>query len=209
MKKISSRTSLLVLSLSLSMVLAACGEKTSPPAAELAQQEPLKQKVAELLKKAESGDALAQLDLGEIYASGEGLPKDSARAADLFRQAAKQGIDRAQFRLGQLYVRGEGVPKDAVLAADLFKQSARSGYAKAQATLGAMYARGEGVTRDEVLAYAWSALAAEHGELDAKQVEESVTLNAALREEAVRLKTKWKQGMEIVREKQEAAVPAK
>jgi uncharacterized protein len=209
MNKIQSRICLVALPLSMLLLLSACGDKVEPLASELSQQQPLQQKVAELLKKADAGDAEAMADLGDIYSSGEGLPKDAVRAADLFRQSAGKGIARAQFRLGQLYARGEGVPRDAVRATDLIKQSAKNDYAKAQAVLAAMYAKGDGVTRDEVLAYVWSSLAAAHGERDAKQVQESVTLNAALHDEAGRLKAKWRTGMEIVREKQEKVIPAK
>lgn len=190
------------------LLLTGCGEKTQTPASEAAQQQPLTQKIGELLKKAETGDADAQADLGDAYARGDGLPKDAAKAVDFLRKAAEKGIARAQFQLGQLYAKGDGVPQDAVRATDLVKQSARNGYARAQAALGQMYAKGEGVTRDEVLAYVWSSLALAQGEQDAKQVQESVSLNTALHDEAERLKAKWQRGLEIVREKQEAAVPA-
>ena len=92
-------------------------------------------------------------------------------------------------------------------AADLIKQSAINGYAKAQTLLASMYAKGEGVTHDDVLAYVWSSLAASNGEQDAKQLQDSVALSTVLRDEAERLKAKWKRGVEIVREKQEAVVP--
>lgn len=181
------------------LFLLACGDKTEPPASEVAQQQPLQQKLEELLKKAEAGDADAQTDLGEVYASGEGLPKDAVKAADQFRKAAEKGIARAQFRLGEMYTRGEGVPKDAVRASDLIKQAAANGYAKAEATLAAMYAKGEGVTQDEVLAYAWSTLALRQGEDQAKEVHDSVKLSTALRDEAEQLVATWQRGVALVR----------
>ena len=204
MKKIPARISLVALALLLP--LTGCGSK-EPPATEVSQQQSLQQKLAELIKKAETGDVDALVDLGDVYASGEGLPKDAVRAADLFRQAAEKGMAKAQFRLGQMYARGEGVPKDSVRAVDLIRQSAINGHAKAQALLASMYAKGEGVTRDDVLAYVWSSLAVSAGEKDAKQLQDSVTLNTMLHEEAERLKSKWKRGVEIVREKQETLVP--
>ena len=212
MKQINAAFCLSALAVAVLMPLAAqAGNEAAnneKSAAEVAQQQPLKQKIAELLKKAEADDANAQTDLGEIYESGKGLPKDAVKAADLFRQAAEKGVARAQFRLGRMYVRGKGVPKDAARAADLIKQSAQNDYAKAQEALGAMYAKGEGVSRDQVLAYVWSSLALSKGEKNAKKTQDSVALTTALREEAERLKAKWKQGAAVVREQQEAIVPA-
>ena len=195
-----------IIAFAILLPLAGCGDKEQP-ATEVAQQQPLKQKIQELIQKAEAGDADAETELGEIYASGEGLPKDVLKAANLFRQAAEKGIAKAQFRLGQMYSRGEGVPQDSARATDLIKQSAVNGYTKAQTLLASMYAKGEGVTRDDVLAYVWSSLAVSGGEQDAKQLQDSVTLSTVLHEEADRLKAKWKRGVEIVREKQEAMVP--
>lgn len=197
----SMRSSLSVLALSLLLPLGACGDKSPPPANEAVQQQPLKQKIAELLKKAEAGDADAQADLGEAYASGEGLPQDAVKAADLFRQAGEKGIARAQFRLSQMYGKGEGVPADTVKAVDLLRQSAANGHAKAQAALAAMYAKGETVTRDEVLAYAWATLAMRQGEEQAKQLHDSVNLTTLLREEAEQLAAGWQRGVALARQK--------
>ncbi len=199
--------SVLAVALTVALPLAGCNKKTEAPASEVSQELPVARKIDELIKKAEAGDTEAQVVLAEIFANGDGIPKDSTRAADLFRKAAEKGTAKAQFRLGQMYVRGEGVPKDAVRAADLIKQSASNGYAKGQALLGAMYAKGEGVTKDEVLAYAWSALAVTQGEMDAKQTQDSVQLTTALHDEGERIKAKWKQGMALVREKEEKIVP--
>jgi TPR repeat protein len=206
MKKLDKAICLSTIAVAMLMPLAAQAVDAAP-AAELAQQQPLKQKIAELLKKADAGDADAQTDLGEAYESGKGLPKDAVKAADLFRQAAEKGLARAQFRLGRMYARGIGVPKDAVRAAELIKKSAQNDYAKAQEALGAMYAKGEGVKRDKVLAYVWSSLALSKGEMRAKKTQDAVALTTALREEADRLKAKWKKGVEVVREKQEEVVP--
>ena len=205
MKKITIGLSIVVFAIMLPLV--GCGSKEQS-ATEVSQQQPLKQKIEELIQKAKAGDAEAETELGEIYASGEGLPKDASKAANLFQQAAEKGIAKAQFHLGQMYSRGEGVPQDSARAADLVKQSAVNGYAKAQTLLASMYAKGEGVTRDEVLAYVWSSLAVSGGDQDAKQLQESVTLNTLLHEEAERLKSKWTRGVEIVREQQKADVPA-
>lgn len=189
------------------LALAGCGDKTPQPALEAAQQQPLKQKIAELLKKADAGDAEAQDELAERYAAGDGLPKDSVKAADLFQKAAAKGIAHAQYRLSQMYGRGEGVPADSARAADLLRQSAANGYARAQAALAAMYAKGENVARDEVLAYAWATLAMRQGDEQAKQLHDSVKLTTLLRDEAEQLAARWQRGVALVRQTAAGAKP--
>ena len=61
---------------------------------------------------AEQGNAVAQFNLGVMYANGQGVPKDDAEAARWYRLAAEQGHDGAQVNLGIMYDNGEGVPKD-------------------------------------------------------------------------------------------------
>lgn len=189
------------------LTLSACGEKTEPKVAassEASQQQPLKQKIEELLQRAQAGDAEAQNDLAERYAAGDGVGQDSVKAVDLFQQAAAKGIAKAQFRLSQMYGKGEGVPQDSVKATDLLRQSAANGYAKAQSALARLYAKGEGVTRDEVLAYAWATLAQRQGDEEAKELQSSVTLTTLLKDEAEQLAAKWQRGVALVREKVDA-----
>ena len=59
--------------------------------------------VREFLHAAEQGDAAAQLKLGFKYASGDGVPKDSAEAADWLHKAAMQGNAKAKDILNQYY----------------------------------------------------------------------------------------------------------
>jgi TPR repeat protein len=40
-----------------------------------------------LRKKAEAGDAVAQADLGVMYADGNGVPEDAAEAVKWYRKA--------------------------------------------------------------------------------------------------------------------------
>jgi hypothetical protein len=65
---------------------------------------------------AEQGVALAQTNLGVMYASGRGVPKDDVEAVRWFRLAAEQGVALAQTNLGLMYANGEGVPQDYVQA---------------------------------------------------------------------------------------------
>ena len=72
--------------------------------------------VAELRAAAEQGDAVAQFNLGVMYATGEGVPQDDAEAARWYRLAAEQGNADAQYDLGLRYATGLGVPEDDVTA---------------------------------------------------------------------------------------------
>jgi len=70
----------------------------------------------QLEKAAALGDAASQSSLGFMYAEGNGVPKDEAKAADWFQKAAAQGNAFAQAALGVMYAQGRGVPKDYVRA---------------------------------------------------------------------------------------------
>ncbi|GEM_PF-1336053 len=73
-------------------------------------------KRAEWQRKAEAGDAKGQYLLGVMYAIGDGVPKDAAKAAEWQQKAAAQGNADAQYILGFMYSEGQGVPKNYVLA---------------------------------------------------------------------------------------------
>jgi TPR repeat protein len=65
---------------------------------------------------AKAGDARAQAGLGFMYYSGRGVPRDSARAAELFRLAAEQNEPTAQAFLALMHFKSDGVPASAPLA---------------------------------------------------------------------------------------------
>jgi hypothetical protein len=65
---------------------------------------------------AEQGDAGVQFNLGVMYARGEGVPEDDAKAVHWYRKAAEQGSAKAHISLGLMYYKGEGVPEDFVRA---------------------------------------------------------------------------------------------
>lgn len=57
-----------------------------------------------------TGDGVAQYNLGQLYASGEGVAQDLAQAAHWYQLAAQHGIADAQLYLGIAYALGRGVP---------------------------------------------------------------------------------------------------
>ena len=113
---------------------------------------------------AEKGVAQSQCVLGNMYAGGQGVPKDDAVAAMWFRKAAEQGNANAQVILGNCYLAGQGVPKDDAMAVMWYRKAAELGFARAQVILGNCYSTGQVVPRDDTLAFMWFRKAAEQGD---------------------------------------------
>ena len=80
---------------------------------------------------AEQGNAIAQSNLGLMYANVEGVPKDDMEAAKWYRLAAEQGDAMAQAAIGYMYNNGKGVPEDKVLAYMWWNLAAAQGFEKA------------------------------------------------------------------------------
>jgi len=74
----------------------------------------------QFLELAEQGDAGAQFNLGQMYAGGEGGPKDYKAAFKWFLRSAEQGRGPiqgwSQVTLGGMYKRGRGVKKSNLYA---------------------------------------------------------------------------------------------
>ena len=126
-----------------------------------------KEEFAEAVKwfrrAAKQGDSLAQHNLGTMYLSGVGVPKDAVEAVKWFRRAAEQGYAGAQRALGMMYLSDIGVPRDAVEAAKWVRRAAEQGDAVAQYILGVAYSGGDGVPQDNSEAAKWIRRAAEQG----------------------------------------------
>lgn len=108
------------------------------------------------------GNAGAQFALGMIYATGDGVPEDTAVALQWMEKAAEQGHRQAQYELGSYYTL-DHLARDYAKAADWLRRSAEQGYAPAQTSLGILYAAGQGVQQDFAEAFAWLSLAEEFG----------------------------------------------
>jgi len=76
-------------------------------------------------------DVVAQTELAVRFEHAEGVPKDIARAIQLYCGAARAGYPDAQFRLGWLYFNGREVPRDDAVAAALFEMAANAGHEQA------------------------------------------------------------------------------
>jgi len=114
-----------------------------------------------LLAKANSGDAASQVQVGESYASGEGVARDLKQAAEWYRKAADKGDIAGEVHLAALYRDGgKSFPRDMMQAANWYRKAAEQGDITAQATLGVLYSIGQGVPQSDVEAYFWLDLAA-------------------------------------------------
>ena len=134
-----------------------------------AQQLTAERKQFEATKaRAEKGDLQAQVDLGLLYAAGNGVAKDLGKAAKWHRKAADQGFARAQFLLAMEYAQGAGLKPDQAEAARWFRRAADQSLPEAQFALGKCYANGEGVSEDVVQAVNWYKRAADQNFVEAE-----------------------------------------
>lgn len=111
----------------------------------------------------------AENNLGLMFATGNGVPRDGAKAARWLRKPADRGVAVAQNNLGLLYAMGDGVTPDAAEAARWFARAADQGVTLAQENLGVLYANGTGVPRDLVQAHAWLSISLAGGQATAAE----------------------------------------
>jgi hypothetical protein len=119
--------------------------------------------IAELSRKAVSGDTRAQLQLGIAFEFGQGVDKNIEEAMHWYRIAADRGDPEAQTNLGYLYEIGTTGPENPAEAAKWYLRAAVSGFARAQFNLGMLYLRGAGVGRSDEDAAHWIGEAADVG----------------------------------------------
>ena len=108
-----------------------------------------------LQQSAEKGNLDAQLQLAEEYQTGNGVPKDAAKAFQWMEKAANNPtpssrVGDAIYQLALMYEKGEGVSQDISKARELFLQAAE-GYRQSEATfrVGQMYEKGDGVPQND------------------------------------------------------------
>ncbi|MBI5438260.1 MAG: sel1 repeat family protein [Nitrosomonadales bacterium] len=153
------------------------------------------EKLAQLLREAESGNATAQYMLGMAYKTGQvfslemtefdqplaqhaakfGIPDkeslglvDSSKSLEWYQKAAAQGYGDALFMLGMISANCDDVPRDATRAVEWFLQAAEQGHSDAQFKLGVMYASGDGAPEDAAKAVEWWQKASAQGHASAR-----------------------------------------
>jgi TPR repeat protein len=109
-----------------------------------------------IINEAKTGNASAQLKLGELYQSGKEIKQNYSEAREWYEKASIQGNPEAQNNLAELYWLGVGtIEKNREKAFSLFQKAAKGGNAKAQAFLATLYEVGEFVSRNLIEAYYW------------------------------------------------------
>lgn len=85
-------------------------------------------RVSDLIKRAEQGDAAAQLEYGRLLKTkGNGVEQDWTKAVEMLQRSADNGNADAQWELGLMYEYANHVGKDEVKALDLYRKSADAG----------------------------------------------------------------------------------
>lgn len=72
---------------------------------------------------------------------GEGVPKNTVRAVELYCAAARMGNIEAAYRLGWMYANGRGLPRNDAHAVALFTRAASQGHADAKRLLALISAK--------------------------------------------------------------------
>jgi S1-C subfamily serine protease len=114
-------------------------------------------------KAAEQGHAVAQNNLGSMYANGYGVAQNYGEAVKWYRKAADQGYANAQTNLGDMYRAGRGVAQNNGEAFKWYHMAAEHGNAVAQNNLGSVYVNGHGVAQNDAEAAKWYRKAADQG----------------------------------------------
>jgi TonB family protein len=115
-----------------------------------------------VLKKAEAGDAAAQLALGIAAEDNEAKP-DYATAAKWYQRASAGGSGQADWQLGMLYETGDGVAQSYAEARACYERAVERGVEAANMRLGLFYLEGWGVAADRAKMLALITRAAESG----------------------------------------------
>lgn len=108
---------------------------------------------ADCAAQCDGGDASSCSYLGMMHWSGNGAPKDAARAVSAFRKGCDGGVPAACSNLGAAYQKGLGVARDDEKAFELFKRACDAGNPAGCGNLGVAYHNALGVPRDDDKAF--------------------------------------------------------
>jgi TPR repeat protein len=75
------------------------------------------------MTEAESGDAEAQANVGEIFERGLGGSPNYTAALFWYKKSAEQGNKKSQFNIGTLYEQGLGVEKSMTVALNWYRKA--------------------------------------------------------------------------------------
>jgi uncharacterized protein len=90
----------------------------------------------------------AEGNMGNLYLSGNGVPKDAKKAIRWYQLSSDHGDEEGLAHLARMYQLGEGVAKNPRKAVELYQQAIKRGSLNSLRNLGAMYATGDGIPKD-------------------------------------------------------------
>lgn len=122
-----------------------------------------------LIREANSGDPLAQHELGIRYLTGDGVEADTVKAAKWIKSAADHGVTAAKYNYAILLINGWGTGWNPFSAFEYFKKAAEEGMAQAQYAVGLLYTDNLIVKRNWGKAYNWISKSAQAGNKDARE----------------------------------------
>jgi uncharacterized protein len=134
---------------------------------------------------ADKGNIAAEVNLGAMYYSGNGVPQDFGEAEKFWQKAADDGSPEGQTNLATLYIEGHGVARDYEQARHILRHAARQGFGHAQFMLGELSEKGLGVTQNNTVAYKWYAVAAAVGYTPAQTARDRIAATLDTKEIAV------------------------
>lgn len=123
-----------------------------------------------LTQEANSGDVLAQHELGLRYLLGDGVPADTVQAVYWIGKAAAQHLPSAMYNYAILLINGWGVDWNPFTAFKYFRLAAKAGMIQSQYVVGVLYTDNLIVKRDYNYAYYWIKKSSDAGYTSAKDV---------------------------------------
>jgi len=129
---------------------------------------PTKAEIAEIKRKAMTGNAGAEYALGDWYQAGShGFSKDLRLAAEWYLKAAIHGNNAGQRQIGEMYEFGEGVPPDHQKAVAWIRQATIQ-YSASSMLIAGRYERGINAPKNARKAIAWYLMSARAGHVVAQ-----------------------------------------
>ena len=125
------------------------------------QNSPRQKAIADLKEVAYAGNVNAQVQLGVIYLTGDGVTKDDKEALKWLRMAGDQDNPLAERYLAEMYFKGRGVEADNAEAAKWLRLAAAQGDAESEHNLAVLYEQGLGVMHNVKEAANWMRRSAE------------------------------------------------
>ncbi len=112
------------------------------------------------LPLAESGNADALGNVGNMYGFGWGVPVNYEKAIYYWQKASEKHVPTSMGNIGSCYMTGKcGLPKDITKAAEWYLKAAEHRHVPSMITLSALYDLGMGIDKDKRRALAWAGLA--------------------------------------------------